>query len=70
MWVSPFFEDDVYELVEAVGASHVVFGSDYPHVEGLAEPIEFVKEISRLTDADVRRIMRENARELVTPKVP
>ena len=68
VWVSPFFEDDVYSLVEAVGASRVVFGSDWPHVEGLAEPRAFVKEIAALPDDDVRRIMRDNARELVTPK--
>jgi predicted TIM-barrel fold metal-dependent hydrolase len=68
VWVSPFFEDDVYKLVETVGAPRVVFGSDYPHVEGLAEPASFVKEIDRLPDADIRRIMRDNARELVTPR--
>ena len=68
VWVSPFFEDDVYALVEEVGTSRVVFGSDYPHVEGLAEPAAFAKEIDRLPDADVRRIMRDNARELVTPR--
>jgi predicted TIM-barrel fold metal-dependent hydrolase len=68
VWVSPFFEDDVYKLVEKVGADRVVFGSDYPHVEGLAEPADFVKEIDRLDDVAVRKIMRENARELVTPR--
>jgi predicted TIM-barrel fold metal-dependent hydrolase len=67
VWVSPFFEDDVYELVEKVGADRVVFGSDYPHVEGLAEPADFVKEIDRLDGSAVRKIMRENARSLVTP---
>lgn len=68
VWVMPFFEDNAYELVEHVGASRTIFGSDYPHVEGLAEPASFVKEINELPDADIRRIMRDNARELVTPK--
>jgi len=68
MWVSPFFEDDVYALVEQVGSSRVVFGSDFPHVEGLAEPVSFAKEIDRLPDADVRQIMRDNGRELVTAR--
>jgi predicted TIM-barrel fold metal-dependent hydrolase len=68
VWVSPFFEDDVYALVEQVGAGRVVFGSDYPHVEGLADPASFEKEIDRLPADDVRRIMRENGRELVTPR--
>jgi predicted TIM-barrel fold metal-dependent hydrolase len=67
VWVSPFFEDDVYELVDHVGADRVVFGSDYPHVEGLAVPTDFLEEIDKLPDADIRKIMRDNARTLVTP---
>jgi predicted TIM-barrel fold metal-dependent hydrolase len=68
VWVSPFFEDDVYALVESVGADRVVFGSDYAHVEGLGEPADFLKEISQLSDSDVHRIMYDNARGLVTPR--
>ncbi len=68
VWVSPFFEDDVYKLVDRMGASRVVFGSDYPHVEGLAEPAEFLNEIDKLPAEDIRKIMRDNARELVTPR--
>jgi predicted TIM-barrel fold metal-dependent hydrolase len=68
VWVSPFFEDDVTALVNLVGADRVVFGSDWPHVEGLAEPASFAKEISGLSDADIRTIMHDNARELVTPR--
>ena len=55
-------------LVERVGASNVLFGSDYPHAEGLAEPISFVDELKGLSDEDVRKIMHDNARELVTPR--
>lgn len=69
VWVSPYFEDDIYRLVKRVGASRVLFGSDYPHVEGLSEPATFVKEIDQLPDADIRLIMRDNARKLVTPRV-
>ena len=68
VWVSPFFEDNVLALVERVGASNVLFGSDYPHAEGLAEPLSFVDELKGLSDEDVRKIMHDNARELVTPR--
>jgi predicted TIM-barrel fold metal-dependent hydrolase len=68
VWVSPFFEDDVLALVDAVGPERVVFGSDYPHAEGLAEPTAFVKELDGLDDAAIRKIMRDNARALVTPR--
>ncbi|HEY7134761.1 MAG TPA: amidohydrolase family protein [Acidimicrobiia bacterium] len=66
--ISPFFEDDVMKLVERVGAERVVFGSDYPHAEGLSDPVSFEKEIDGLPDADVRKIMHDNARALVTPR--
>jgi predicted TIM-barrel fold metal-dependent hydrolase len=68
VWVSPFFEDNVLALVERVGAEHVLFGSDYPHAEGLAEPTSFVKEIDGLSEGHIRKIMHDNARELVTPR--
>jgi len=68
VWVSPFFEDDVIALVERVGADRVLFGSDYPHAEGLSEPVTFEKELQGLNEAQVRRIMYENARGLVTPR--
>ena len=68
VWVSPFFEDDVLKLVDRMGADRVVFGSDYPHAEGLADPVSFEKEIHGLPETDVRKIMHDNARALVTPR--
>jgi predicted TIM-barrel fold metal-dependent hydrolase len=68
LWVSPFFEDDVMALIELVGAERVLFGSDWPHAEGLADPAAFVKELDGLGDEDVRKVMRDNAREVVTPR--
>jgi predicted TIM-barrel fold metal-dependent hydrolase len=67
VWVSPFFEDDVIRLVDLMGPGRVVFGSDYPHAEGLADPASFVKELDGVADGDVQRIMHDNARSLVTP---
>ncbi len=45
--------------------SRVLFGSDFPHAEGMAEPVDFVDAITSLPHAQVRMIMRENAKELV-----
>ena len=36
LWLAPYPEDDVMALVERMGEGHVLFGSDYPHPEGLA----------------------------------
>jgi predicted TIM-barrel fold metal-dependent hydrolase len=68
VWVSPFFEDNVQALVERVGAERVLFGSDFPHAEGLADPTSFEKELQGFSDEDVRLIMHDNARALVTPR--
>ena len=35
VWINPFWEDDVDEVVELMGADRVIFGSDWPHIEGM-----------------------------------
>ena len=65
LFVSPYHEEDVHALVEQIGASQVIFGSDYPHPEGLAEPRDFAESIEKLSDADARRVLRDNALGIV-----
>ena len=60
VWVSPYYEDDIAELRDLIGADHILFGSDYPHGEGLAEPTEFVNDLKGFSDEEIRLIMREN----------
>ena len=38
IWINPFWEDDVHEVVECMGADRVIFGSDWPHIEGMPAP--------------------------------
>jgi predicted TIM-barrel fold metal-dependent hydrolase len=63
--VSPYHEEDVPALAAFIGPSQVVFGSDYPHCEGLEEPREFADAVASLPADQVRLIMRDNARRLV-----
>lgn len=63
--VSPYHEEDIAGLVSLIGAECVVFGSDYPHPEGLKNPADFADGLISLPDADVRRVMRDNGRDLV-----
>ena len=65
--VSPFNYEDIPRLANFIGADRVLFGSDYPHSEGLAEPASYANELEGLDDHAVRRIMRENQRELLIP---
>ena len=39
IFVHPFHEEDPKGLVELLGADNVLFGSDYPHPEGMSDPI-------------------------------
>jgi len=59
-WMHPFHEEDPRELVGTLGADHVIFGSDFPHVEGLADPISYVSELDGLPEDAVARIMGGN----------
>lgn len=65
IYVNPFWEDDMTQLVDLVGADHILFGSDYPHPEGLGDPISYVDELTGLSDEDVRKIMGGNLAELM-----
>ena len=64
VWVSPYYEDDLGALREAIGSEQIIFGSDFPHAEGLAEPTTFVKELDGFTPDEVRLVMHDNARGL------
>jgi predicted TIM-barrel fold metal-dependent hydrolase len=65
LFVSPYHEEDIPALARALGASQVLFGSDFPHPEGLAEPAQFAEEIAELPAAEQRMILRDNALRLV-----
>jgi predicted TIM-barrel fold metal-dependent hydrolase len=60
VWVAPFYEDDIEEIAGLIGTDHVLFGSDWPHPEGTATPIEWIEDIAGFSPADTRSIMRDN----------
>jgi predicted TIM-barrel fold metal-dependent hydrolase len=66
VWTAPFYEDDMSRLKSAVGVGHLLFGSDWPHAEGLKEPNTFVHDLRRhdFTEDEVKQIMRDNGRIL------
>jgi predicted TIM-barrel fold metal-dependent hydrolase len=68
VWVSPYYEDDLERLRDKIGADHVLFGSDFPHAEGLAEPTDFVYDLKGWSQDDIRLCMRENGLALTKPR--
>ena len=63
-WINPFWEDDVNEVVDIMGADRVLFGSDWPHIEGMPQPLDYLSELKLLSDADQRKITFDNVTEL------
>jgi len=68
VWMNPFWEDNVYEVIELMGADHVIFGSDWPHIEGIPTPLDYLEEVEDLNHDDLQLVMRDNTRYLNTPR--
>jgi predicted TIM-barrel fold metal-dependent hydrolase len=66
--VAPYPEDDIPKLVEELDGDDaiIVFGSDFPHAEGVASPADFERLLDPLPEDMRRRIMRENAETIFT----
>ena len=60
VWIAPFYEDDIRLLADTIGVERLLFGSDYPHAEGLAIPTTFVHDLDGFSDTEIRRVMRDN----------
>lgn len=68
VWINPFWEDQVENVVAMMGADRVIFGSDWPHVEGMKRPLDYVSELKGVDDHAKRLIMYDNATFLNTPQ--
>jgi predicted TIM-barrel fold metal-dependent hydrolase len=64
VWMNPFWEDDVSQTVQLMGADRVIFGSDWPHIEGMPEPLDYLPELKAFDDDERLLILRDNARSL------
>ena len=64
IWVNPFWEDQVDDVIAAVGVDRVIFGSDWPHIEALPEPLQYVDEVRHLAPEHQRAILATNAESL------
>ncbi|MCK0517382.1 amidohydrolase family protein [Williamsia sp. DF01-3] len=65
IWVSPFWEGSVSDVVNTVGWDKVMFGSDYPHPEGLTEPRGFAKYAEGMDKRRTYDFMGDNARRFL-----
>jgi predicted TIM-barrel fold metal-dependent hydrolase len=65
IYVHPFHEEDPKSLIALLGADRVLFGSDYPHPEGMSDPITFVDELEGLPQEDIKKVMGGNLNRLM-----
>ena len=54
----------VEELAAHLTVERILFGFDWPHVEGMAHPKDFQQNVSSFAPAAQRRIMYQSAQEL------
>jgi predicted TIM-barrel fold metal-dependent hydrolase len=64
IWINPFWEDDVQEVLELMGPERVIFGSDWPHIEGMPRPLDYLEELAGLGPDVVRKVVLDNTAEL------
>jgi len=65
VWVTPYLEEDLGKLADLIGVDRILFGSDWPHGEGVAQPLDFEKELGGFDAAAKQRILHDNALELL-----
>jgi predicted TIM-barrel fold metal-dependent hydrolase len=71
MYIAPFHEDDIATLVDVLGIDHLLFGSDYPHPEGLAEPCSYADHLPKdMPQEDVEKIMGGNLARIMRVDSP
>ena len=67
IWINPFWEDDVDDVIELMGADRVIFGSDWPHIEALPRPLDYLADVAHLDEVTRRKVLLDNVTELNTP---
>lgn len=65
VFIAPAYEDDMDELSGLMPVERILFGSDYPHPEGLNDPLAYLNEFSNFSDADIKKVFNENLKGLL-----
>lgn len=60
VFVAPWPEENVDRVIEVVGTDPIVFGSDFPHGNGLPDPKLYLNQLKNCTPEQVHAIMRAN----------
>jgi predicted TIM-barrel fold metal-dependent hydrolase len=59
-FAAPFPEENLERVAAVVGTKPLVFGSDFPHAEGLPHPSLYLGQLANLSDAEAKAVMCDN----------
>ena len=65
VWVAPFYEDDVNALRRDLPVERMLFGSDFPHPEGVADPLQYFEEFGEYKPDEVEKVFSTNLKGLL-----
>ena len=67
LYVAPFWEDPLAPVIDVIGVDHILYSSDWPHPEGLADPVGYYRfaESEGLDELSIARVMGGNIRSLL-----
>jgi len=65
VFIHLFHDPNPLELIDLVGVENAMWGSDFPHPEGLRDPLAFSEDIASLPLDDQRRVMGGNLARLL-----
>ena len=65
IYVAPFVEDDLTALKAAIPVERILFGSDWPHAEGLSEPLDFLDEFEGYRPDEIEKVFSTNLQGLL-----
>jgi predicted TIM-barrel fold metal-dependent hydrolase len=65
IYIMPFYEDSSRHLGDMLGMDKVLFGSDWPHPEGMGDPLDFFNDIADLAPAEQKMVMCDNLKNLL-----
>jgi predicted TIM-barrel fold metal-dependent hydrolase len=63
--IAPYPEENISRILDVLSPDCLVFGSDFPHPEGLPDPVTYVNQLHDLSDDDQQKIMSTNLAEFL-----
>ncbi len=68
VFVAPFYEENFDELAKYVSSDRLLFGSDWPHAEGVERPLDYFDEVKNFSPENQQKFMSSNLKGLLEGK--